>query len=155
MYEGSQNTESLDTLVSNVPRTNDPLTFESVSQGRSRAYIASLIPHHHYNASDYFQNYQRMLPKTTGSGSDYDNPHLATSVASSIAEPNSALSLESPITTLPITAVLGPAGRPSSPRVSDGTEDVANLSDPESIGQPDSEGDRRSRKLCRSSGTDR
>jgi len=146
MYEGSQNTESLDTLVSNVPRTNDPLTFESVSQGRSRAYIDSLIPHHHFNASDYFQNYQRMLPKTPVREYDCDNPHSATSVASSITEPNSALSLESPITTLPITAVLGPAGRQSSPRVSDGTEDIASLSYPEGISQSDSEGYRRSRK---------
>lgn len=146
MYEGSEDTESLDTLVSNVPRTNDPLTFESVSQGRSRAYIDSLIPHHHYNASDYFQNYQRMLPKTTVREYDYDNPHSALSVTSSIAEQTGPFSLESPITTLPITAVLDLAGRMSSPRVSDGARDIASLSDPESISQPDPEGDRRSRK---------
>lgn len=146
MYEGSQDTESLDTLVSHVPRTNDPLTFESVSQGRSRAYIDSLIPHHHYNASDYFRNYQRMLPKTTGRGYGYDSPRSTPSATSDKAEQTGSLSLESPITTLPITAVLGPAGRPSSPRASDGTEDIANLSDPESISQPSSEGDRGSRK---------
>lgn len=154
MYEGSEDTESLDTLVSNDPRTNDPLTFESVSQGRSRAYIDSLIPHHHFNASDYFQNYQRMLPKTTVREYDYDNPHSAPSVTSSIAEQPGPMSLESPITTLPITAVLGLAGRMPSPRVSDATANVTNLSGPESISQPDPEGDRRSRKRYRSSGTD-
>ena len=149
MYHSSQNTKSLETLGHSTSRTNDPLTFESVSQGRSQADIDSLIPHHHYNASDYFQNYQRMLPKTTGRGYGYDNPHFAPSVTSSIAEQTGPLSLESPITTLPITtlpitAVLGPAG--TSLRGSDGTEDIASLSHPEDTSQPDSVEDRRSRK---------